>query len=175
MASVRLENLLKYLWRRSTGISFIDELPDWSYLIPVEMELCHQHVTEDEEPVSEETCVLMDCPSPSGFSVGVWSETCTGDPCDVQTREVTCTRKSPPCDEQEKPLESRTCGEIQCGSWEIDEWSREACEDWSVDEWSDCDQLCGPGLEHRTVSCPVKPCNPSSRPKAIRPCFGYEC
>ncbi len=50
-------------------------------------------------------------------------QACNGDPCMVQTREVTCSDSNAICDHTDKPIERRLCGNITCGTWSTDNWS----------------------------------------------------
>ena len=56
------------------------------------------------------------------------TQTCDGDPCQTQTRDVTCTDTESGCDDDTKPDDQRPCHEnVTCGMWEITDWSKVSC------------------------------------------------
>ena len=48
---------------------------------------------------------------------------CNGNPCATQTRTVVCGDEAQTCDLSRKPVESRPCSNITCGTWQTGRWS----------------------------------------------------
>ncbi|XP_042901645.1 papilin isoform X2 [Parasteatoda tepidariorum] len=110
--------------------------------------LCDSHT----KPPINQTCNHQPCPA--HWQVSVWDEcskSCGGG---VQYRQVHCQRVAhgmpvvvPDSEclskEGDKPLYARAC-------------SDNPCPEWKVGAWSECDKLCGEGLQKRHISCVMK-------------------
>lgn len=51
-------------------------------------------------------------------------QTCLGDPCDIQTREVRCNDPANTCTLTSKPATERQCSNITCGTWQAAPWTK---------------------------------------------------
>ncbi|GAB6026415.1 ADAM metallopeptidase with thrombospondin type 1 motif [Chamberlinius hualienensis] len=112
-----------------------------------------------DKPTEHEPCHnKRPCLQDVYWKVGIWSDTCDGDPCSFQTRSVVCSDNDL-CQGISKPLDKRQCGQIQCGTW-------------MVGNWSECSKPCGEGAQFRRVYCEggLK-CRDSVEPLSVRICY----
>eukprot|EP00929_Paragymnodinium_shiwhaense_P108765 TRINITY_DN750_c0_g2_i1.p1 TRINITY_DN750_c0_g2~~TRINITY_DN750_c0_g2_i1.p1 ORF type:complete len:5718 (-),score=836.45 TRINITY_DN750_c0_g2_i1:11-16636(-) len=64
-------------------------------------------------------------------------------------------------------------GEMRCtaaGKWQS---TLQCVPHWTASEWGECDNRCGPGLQHRSLVCPGHGCVPGKEePELSQECFG---
>ncbi|XP_076069454.1 ADAM metallopeptidase with thrombospondin type 1 motif B [Oratosquilla oratoria] len=127
-----------------------------------QMALLDSDCESDEKPHEIEKCPEADpCPLRRTWIVGPWEDTCGSDPCELESRTVTCLLPSGDCDPLTKPPEQRQCGNITCGVWK-------------TAEWSECSSDCGgEGVQLRSVWCEDGiACRERDEPMSIRECNG---
>lgn len=116
-----------------------------------------------DKPLEVETCHHKNaCPGTSTWVVGDWVE-CGRNPCEMQTRPVTCKEAEIGCNELTKPISSRKCSNVTCGNW-------------TTDPWSECTRTCGGGIKYRKVSCTGSQlCDLETEPPSQSPCNNGDC
>ncbi|XP_023217439.1 A disintegrin and metalloproteinase with thrombospondin motifs 7-like [Centruroides sculpturatus] len=116
--------------------------------------ICVRSLGPDEQiALLDEDCDAEDRPSDSEpcrhkhpclmhahWETGQWTDVCDGDPCNYQSRHVYCNIPNGFCNEKEKPISRRKCGNITCGVWVIG-------------NWSECSKTCGTGYRRRNITC----------------------
>ncbi|KAG0725112.1 A disintegrin and metalloproteinase with thrombospondin motifs 7 [Chionoecetes opilio] len=90
-----------------------------------QMALMDSSCDDAEKPHETEACTRQaPCPQPLEWRVGSWSGACAQDPCEYEKREVECVATHHTCDPLSRPPDRRQCGNITCGVWESDDWSK---------------------------------------------------
>ncbi|KAL8565304.1 hypothetical protein ACOMHN_001202 [Nucella lapillus] len=128
--------------------------------IALEDEVC-QHL---DRPDTLKPCRPKEpCPgSVPAWLTGNWTQ-CNGNPCATQTRSVVCSDVTEPCDPFTRPVTSRPCSNLTCGTWE-------------TSDWSSCTRTCEGGVQFRKVTCVGSDtCDLELEPPAQRPCGEDPC
>ncbi|CAH1796676.1 unnamed protein product, partial [Owenia fusiformis] len=118
------------------------------------------------KPTDVEACHHKDpCPEDVHWEVGPWSDTCNGDPCMIQTRNVQCSDRNSliGCDPLEMPSVMKQCTNITCGQW-------------AASEWTQCTRSCESGVQIRKVTCVGgSVCPQSNKPTSQQECNTQLC
>ncbi|XP_054711057.1 A disintegrin and metalloproteinase with thrombospondin motifs 7-like [Uloborus diversus] len=97
------------------------------------------------------------------WTASQWSDVCSMDPCNFQSRHVYCSHPDGHCKEEEKPMARRPCANVTCGVW-------------VVGNWSECSTSCGKGMKKRNVTCRGgTPCHQATEPLTIEECQNQAC
>ncbi|XP_078678214.1 A disintegrin and metalloproteinase with thrombospondin motifs 9-like isoform X2 [Branchiostoma floridae x Branchiostoma belcheri] len=110
---------------------------------PIEEERCQGM----KKPRLQRSCQVKDCPTVYTWKVGRWQK-CTAT-CGVGMRQRTVTCTDPlanPVDESYCDADTRPETSVDCNE-------RSCVVRWTPGDWSECDKPCGPGFEHRSVTC----------------------
>ncbi|KAG8200338.1 hypothetical protein JTE90_028520 [Oedothorax gibbosus] len=115
---------------------------------------CEPHL---RPPDSEPCAHTRPCHGERTWAASQWSDVCSEDPCNFQSRHVYCSQEGM-CKEDDKPLSRRPCANLTCGVW-------------VVGNWSQCSTSCGEGIRRRNVTCRGgTQCHQATEPPAEEKC-----
>lgn len=139
--------------------------------------ICIRSLGPDEQiALLDEDCDTYDRPSDiepchhkhpcfrnAHWETGEWTNVCNGDPCNYQSRHVYCNIPNGFCNEKNKPISRRKCGNITCGVWVIG-------------NWSECSKSCGSGFKIRNITCQGgEACQQVTKPAKKMACNEQSC
>ncbi|CAL1290597.1 unnamed protein product [Larinioides sclopetarius] len=97
------------------------------------------------------------------WAASQWSDVCSDEPCNFQSRHVYCSQPDGRCKEEEKPTSRRPCANLTCGVW-------------VVGNWSQCSTTCGDGIRKRNVTCRGGlQCHQATEPPQTEKCHNEPC
>ncbi|XP_078594813.1 A disintegrin and metalloproteinase with thrombospondin motifs 9-like isoform X2 [Branchiostoma floridae x Branchiostoma japonicum] len=133
-----------------------------------------------KKPRLRRSCQVKDCLTLYTWKVGRWQKCTASCGEGIRQRTVTCTDPlANPVDESYCDADARPETSVDCNE-------RSCVVRWTPGDWSECDKPCGPGFEHRSVTCqeisptrwsvpqPAYKCS-GTKPTTMRSCNLGDC